>query len=681
MANFTKLNGYLVKDTEARENINGLNNDLAVERARINELATLEEGSTTGDAELGDIRVAWNGKEYSSAGISVRTQVTNLNDNLIADGIYNIIRNINHNNRTAHGITWTWNNDTLSVSGTATTLENYTPYDNNSTMPDGLVAGGTYFVECKEDQETIIKLYAYVDGTLTNIFNSRSSGSFTIPTNATGFMVRFTIENNHAVSETLKPVISEAMTNKELVNHVNSLESLELIKANGILPSGDVNNINGNYSYLITNTNTYTNLPEGFTSGYLLSIKPYNQGHNLQIVYSYNPNKSYARRGYGTNWTDWIQYNMTTPIEQIINQYYNTYNITTSPTITTDDNGWLVAIDDETTEEANATDMTGAIMSMLTLTGYCHLGPGVFYISGGIDMPSFSTLTGCGNNTVVKLLQSTTSGYCVKMQEYCTLSHIQFLGNPSIYEFDENVGTRDCIHFTGNYDGQEGSTQPSIRWNSINNVLIRNFSGRGIYCHNTSISTNQGLYVSDTEIMYTHTGIDLDYYSEFNSFVNCLIHRCYYACKNNSGNNKFTSCTFHATAIAYVMDNSLDDKPNNAHGSMSCCTFCHSGSNTGSAITIKNVVNGFIFTACQIWYNSIDITDSEGIVFNAMELGRGVTGQGCSINVNGGGLIMFNGCVFMRDNTYPPQINISNNAKVKFDLCYGSESGNAITIN
>lgn len=66
--------------------------EIATERARIDQLTKMEEGSTTGDAELIDIRVPASGfnegKAYPTAGDAVRGQVKTLSDELGETGLY-----------------------------------------------------------------------------------------------------------------------------------------------------------------------------------------------------------------------------------------------------------------------------------------------------------------------------------------------------------------------------------------------------------------------------------------------------------------------------------------------------------------------------------------------------------------------------------------------------------------
>lgn len=60
---------------------------LSLERARVDNIANLPNGSTTGDAELADIRVGVNGETYDNAGTAVRSQigVINSDQRLIGD--------------------------------------------------------------------------------------------------------------------------------------------------------------------------------------------------------------------------------------------------------------------------------------------------------------------------------------------------------------------------------------------------------------------------------------------------------------------------------------------------------------------------------------------------------------------------------------------------------------------
>lgn len=60
-----------------------LSKEVAVERARIDQMTKLPDGSTTGDAELQDIRVDVDGKTHETAGAAVREQIGSLKEDLV----------------------------------------------------------------------------------------------------------------------------------------------------------------------------------------------------------------------------------------------------------------------------------------------------------------------------------------------------------------------------------------------------------------------------------------------------------------------------------------------------------------------------------------------------------------------------------------------------------------------
>lgn len=78
-----------VSITDVSKDLGKLNAALAVERARIDNLAKLTNGSTTGDAELADIRVGTDARIFTNAGEAVRTQVNEIYDNIDQNnGVY-----------------------------------------------------------------------------------------------------------------------------------------------------------------------------------------------------------------------------------------------------------------------------------------------------------------------------------------------------------------------------------------------------------------------------------------------------------------------------------------------------------------------------------------------------------------------------------------------------------------
>ena len=86
---------------------NELKQEISVERARITNLATLGEGSTTGDAELIDLRVGADGVVDATAGESVRRQFNNIvGDLLVKTPIFDPKRALNSSGNTIISASW-----------------------------------------------------------------------------------------------------------------------------------------------------------------------------------------------------------------------------------------------------------------------------------------------------------------------------------------------------------------------------------------------------------------------------------------------------------------------------------------------------------------------------------------------------------------------------------------------
>ena len=626
-------------------------------------------GDAPSAAEVTDARMGADGSVYPTLGDAIRKQVRGI-ENTLYNREFNVLDFVKKNNETSSGVNYVWNDDgSCTVSGTATGISFNRIFYNPNGFPPFLSAGKFVAVKIESDNPNSlvqIQIFKCVNGSLSSIllgmnssFNTEGVWQGYIPDDLSGILIRVFTPNGQTVNETVRMSIVPATTmdnNPDAYFYAHDADDLKR---------------NGMYFASAGGTTEVANLP---VSGAPFWIDVHCIGEKsatgvLQIAYPWvaNAYDAYFRVCKSGIWTDWRKLGSGNGGGSVIE---NTYNITTNPHITTDTNGWLQPVDTESADETGKTDMTGAIMSMLTDTGYCHLAKGIYYVSGNIDMPDGSTLEGCGEDTIIRLLSSVESGYCVKVTKYNTVKGIRFSGAYSdISVASETVGERDAIRFIGSYDGQ-GQSFPTVEPNMITNCFFDNFSGSGIYCHNTGGGTKSSLLVSDCYIRQCIAGINIDYYSEYSKFTNIITYKCHYACINNGGNNVFTACTFHGT-IGFSMDGSR----NSAHGSVVGCTFNHidnwnrpSTLGGGTAILVKNAVNGFIFTGCQLWYGAIDVRASRGIAFSDCLIG----GNSPEISVTGAYPAFFENCIFHAT----PTLNV--NSATKFDNCYLDSDGSAI---
>lgn len=635
-------------------------------------------GDAPSEAEIIDARTGADGSTYTTLGGAVRGQFRGI-QNTMFHREFNALDFVKKQNKTQNGITFSWNDDgTCTVTGTATGLAVNNIFYATNAFPPFIRTGQIIMYKIESDVEgdkvfaEVFKCENSALGTrvLTLMPSFQGDGIYQqstngVPSTWTGMLIRLRVKEGTTVNETVRVSITPNDT-------MQNAFSAERYMSN----DRDVNTLTRNGCYFISSSseNPIVNLPYEDSTSVWIDVKRIGEKSStgvLQIVYPWSPaNKDpYFRVCKSGVWTDWKK--LGSSDEGVGDTYIeNTYNITTSPHFTTDTNGWLQPIDTESEDETGKTDMTGAIMSMLTDTGYCHLAKGIYYVSGNIDMPDGSTLEGCGEGTVIRLLSSVESGYIVKPTRYSTIKGIRFSGGYADGDVStSDIGTRNGVVFVANKDGQEASL-PSIEPCMISDCWFENFSGSGIYCHNTGGGTREALIVSSCYMKYCKVGINIDYYSEYHKFTNVITYRCYYACINNGGNNVFVGCTFHGT-IGF----SMDGLKNNAHGSCIGCTFNHidnwnrpSTLGGGTAILAKNLDNGFIFTGCQIWYGAIELRTSRGIAFSDCLIG----GNSPEITVTGNYPAFFSNCIFHAT----PTLDV--NTSTKFDNCYLDSNGSVI---
>lgn len=254
--------------------------------------------------------------------------------------------------------------------------------------------------------------------------------------------------------------------------------------------------------------------------------------------------------------------------------------------------------------EVDDSKMSALLEEASTNNKTIRFNDGTYIFSKTINVPSNVSLV--GNTKTVFKTKNVTSPVTlmfIKESDNVFISHIIFDGGLTARPRTE-----------GNQIGLSILKSRSI---NIENVEFVGWSKQGLYARLMSShgeSSNgkffKHLQITNCRFYYNYYGNYFDYLCEYSQMLNCVWGENHIGTVNCGGNNSYVSCQWNGNSIGFKMENSGS---NPAHGGCIGCTFNHNYTN---AIQIDDCVNGWTFEGCQVFYGSIVLNNSKGVVFN-----------------------------------------------------------------
>lgn len=254
--------------------------------------------------------------------------------------------------------------------------------------------------------------------------------------------------------------------------------------------------------------------------------------------------------------------------------------------------------------EVDATKMTALLKEASTKNKTIRFNDGVYIFSQTIAVPSNVSIVG-NTKTVFKPKNATTPEtlMTINSADNVFISHLILDGG--LTAMPKTEGT------------QIGMSVVSSRSINIENTEFIGWSKQGLYSKTMSSygTAAEGKFFKQFQITncrwyFNYCGNYFDYRCEYNQLCNCVWGENYIGTVNCGGNNAYVACQWNANTTGFKMENAGS---NPAHGGCNGCTFNHNYTN---AIQIDDCVNGWTFEGCQVFYGSIVVNNSQGVVFN-----------------------------------------------------------------
>ena len=266
--------------TQLTTRMSAIETEQAVQDARMDTFTSLPEGSTSGNAELADIRVGADGTTYDTAGNAVRGQISGLKSDLdyLKDVTKVVFETIIREN-IFDSVTWT--DGYVNTTGASSSSDSY-----KKTSKIAVSEGDTLYTKASTDFRFVC---AYSNGEVVSSAGAELTPKYTVPSGVDEVVLSVSTSNlptsglmwAHHLTLTAKEIINtttEEVYSTNLLN-VNDLEFGKFCSTTGSIGTSSA------YCY----TKTLIPVNEGDVIGYYYGIA-INDGFRYVTAYDENKN-------------------------------------------------------------------------------------------------------------------------------------------------------------------------------------------------------------------------------------------------------------------------------------------------------------------------------------------------------------------------------------------------------